>query len=368
MDKRIILGVGLLALAAFVIPWPGGEELGGPVANLENATRLEMPMDNPQVSSPKTPSNQYEGRASEKRVAEPVIQANEAQAGKADPDYLLKESSADAFEPPAQPTGKGKAPQQTTRTETLNSPRGTPSADYPPVPEVEDTAVQDQPVIDVDAGIAVPPSPPRRRPAQREAIEPLREPEPVSAVSTPALPDPAPERFAVLTEGTAIQIRLVAGLNSETARTGDAFEAVLDQDLETDDAIVVPRGSRILGRVVDVQEPGRVKGLASMVLTLDRIETAAGTYELRTNDIELEAEQSKSRDLKAVGISTAVGTALGAIFGGKKGAAIGGATGAGAGTAGVLLTRGRHVEIEAERMFSFRLERKVELRLVDLDP
>jgi len=80
-------------------------------------------------------------------------------------------------------------------------------------------------------------------------------------------------------------------------------------------------------------------------------------YALETNVVTLEAESTAGSDAKKVGTATAVGTALGAILGGRRGAAVGAAAGAGAGAGEVLLTRGRHVELSRERLFSFRLER-----------
>ena len=52
---------------------------------------------------------------------------------------------------------------------------------------------------------------------------------------------------------------------------------------------------------------------------------------------------------------------IGGIAGGGKGAAIGAAVGGGAGTAGVLLTKGKEVEFPAETKFEFELQKDVTL-------
>ena len=57
-----------------------------------------------------------------------------------------------------------------------------------------------------------------------------------------------------------------------------------------------------------------------------------------------------------------------ADMGGGKGAAVGAASGAGAGTAGVLLSRGRDVELKKERLISFRLEEDLKIGAVTRKP
>jgi len=56
-----------------------------------------------------------------------------------------------------------------------------------------------------------------------------------------------------------------------------------------------------------------------------------------------------------------VGAIIGGIAGGKKGAAIGAVIGGGAGTAGVLVTRGKEVEFPPETKFQFQLAQPVKI-------
>jgi hypothetical protein len=156
---------------------------------------------------------------------------------------------------------------------------------------------------------------------------------------------------------------LVEGLSTRRHRGGDYFDAILDRDLEVEGEIVAPKGSKVRGKVVEVVQPGRVKGRASLSFALDYLYTEAFAYPVSTNSITMEAETGQGKDARNVGIATAVGATLGAIFGGKKGAAIGAGAGAGAGTTGVLLSRGDPVEIEKESFFSFRLEDEIQVRL-----
>jgi outer membrane lipoprotein SlyB len=62
-----------------------------------------------------------------------------------------------------------------------------------------------------------------------------------------------------------------------------------------------------------------------------------------------------------VGGGAALGTLIGAIVGGGKGAAIGAAVGAGAGVGGVVLTKGKEVNVPAETVLNFRLDQDLSL-------
>ncbi|UCF35945.1 MAG: hypothetical protein JSU96_14100 [Acidobacteriota bacterium] len=169
--------------------------------------------------------------------------------------------------------------------------------------------------------------------------------------------------WAILPEGTPISIRLDEEISTEFSRPGDTYRATLDEDLVVGGRIVVPRGTVMLGEIKSVSEPGKVKGRASITFALLSFRLGEQEYALRTSEVTMEAEANKGRDAAKVGAASAIGAVLGGIFGGKKGAAIGAATGAGAGTAGVLLSKGQHIRIEKERLFSFRLEEDVELSL-----
>jgi hypothetical protein len=166
-----------------------------------------------------------------------------------------------------------------------------------------------------------------------------------------------------LPAGSVIEIRTVEMISSKSNQSGDTFGATLTQDLSVDGEVLFRRGSEIKGRLLEVLRPGKVKGRSSVTFDLVEIRGLETGHSLVTNPITIEAESSKGKDAAKVGAATAIGAVLGAVFGGKKGAAIGGATGGGAGAASVLLSRGKEVEIPAERLFSFRLEEDIEVQV-----
>jgi hypothetical protein len=168
---------------------------------------------------------------------------------------------------------------------------------------------------------------------------------------------------SLLPEGTVLEIRLAEDISTRQNKTGDTFSVLLERDLEVNGEVLLNKGSILIGTIEEATAPGRVKGRAELSFSLSGISFDGQEYPIRTNTITMEAENTKGRDVATVGATTAIGAVLGGIFGGGKGAAIGGAAGAGAGAGGVLLGRGKHVELEKERLFSFRLEEAVELSL-----
>jgi hypothetical protein len=164
----------------------------------------------------------------------------------------------------------------------------------------------------------------------------------------------------VLAEGTAIQVRLTDGISSERNRTGDNFEAVLDEDLHSQGRIVARVGDEVTGRLVRVEE--RDRG-ASIELTLTELRTGDARYPLNTNNIEVRAEADPDRQKGMIGGGAGVGAIIGAIAGGLRGAIIGAAVGAGAGATAVLVTEGEQVIFEPEQQFQFHLDEEMSLPL-----
>ncbi len=187
---------------------------------------------------------------------------------------------------------------------------------------------------------------------------------PVPPPAPAAPPAPAPPRTATLEAGTMMSIRLANTLSTKTNVTGDTFEARLESPLIVNGREVASSGTTLMGRVVESDPGGRVKGVASMAIELIHLHTADGEMlDISTNLISLEAESSKTKDATKVGIGSVLGAAIGAIAGGGKGAAIGGAAGAGAGTGMVLATRGDAAEIGSETVLDFELSSPVTVQL-----
>ena len=196
-------------------------------------------------------------------------------------------------------------------------------------------------------------------PSGQSAAAAPRDSQPSSS-SPSAARSAAPPRSITLDAGTALKVRTTSTLSTKSHKVGDTFAASLEEPLTQGNLVIAPKGSTVVGKVVESDPGGRVSGVASMAVALDTIETAEGlTVSLATNPIRIEAQTTVKKDATKVGIATGIGAAIGAIAGGGKGAGIGAATGAGAGTGVVLATRGDAAEIPSETVLDFQLSSPV---------
>jgi hypothetical protein len=160
-----------------------------------------------------------------------------------------------------------------------------------------------------------------------------------------------------------LYIRLQSPLDSGVNKTGDTFQAILDQDIAIDGKTVAPRGSVLQGKISHVAQSGRLEGRASMSLQLVSLVIGGQTYPIQTDIQSFEAESTKKQDATKVGVGAGIGAVIGAIAGGGKGAAIGAAVGGGAGGATVAATRGKEIQFEAEHKFTFSLNQDISVKL-----
>jgi outer membrane lipoprotein SlyB len=102
-----------------------------------------------------------------------------------------------------------------------------------------------------------------------------------------------------------------------------------------------------------------------MVLDVQSITVDGRRYLVSTTDLTRESETGigkNTRTAEAIGGGAALGTIIGAIAGGGKGAAIGVLIGAAGGAGAQVLTRGRDVQVPAETILKFRLDKPVTLQ------
>jgi hypothetical protein len=243
---------------------------------------------------------------------------------------------------PVKPAVPGPVKPLTRR----NVPKVAPAPQPPPPPapveqaEVEATPAPEPPPTAVPVAAPEPPPPP---------------PPPAKTIT-----EPPPPRSVTIASGTVVNVRLGEDLSTERNRQGDSFIATLDEPLVIDGLVIAEKGARATGRIVDLAEAGRVKGLARLSLELTSVMTSDGQkVELRTARFEKQAPASKAEDTQKVGIGAAIGAAIGAIAGGGTGAAIGASTGGAAGGGVVAATRGKPVVLPAETRIAFRVEQPV---------
>jgi hypothetical protein len=178
-----------------------------------------------------------------------------------------------------------------------------------------------------------------------------------AAASAPA--QPVRPATVTIPDGTAIAIRLVDPLSSETAKVDDMFRASLDAPIIVDDKVVVPAGSDIEGRVVSAKSAAHFKGSSELALELTRISAGGRSYNISSTQWAKQGSGRGKRSAATIGGGAALGAIIGGLAGGGKGAAIGAGAGAAAGTGVQAVTKGQKVELPSESRLEFRLQSPV---------
>jgi hypothetical protein len=182
-----------------------------------------------------------------------------------------------------------------------------------------------------------------------------------SKPSAPPVDDKLSESKIVVPAGTRLRVALTDAVSSDKSRAGDSFTGVLAEPIVIDGQTVLEKGTRVRGRVVEVQGSGRVKGRASIRLTLTEIVRDGNALNISTKPYSAVAEATKKRDAAIIGGGAGLGAAIGALAGGGKGALIGAGIGAGAGTGTVLATKGKEIRYSPETRIPFTLDHSVEI-------
>jgi hypothetical protein len=194
-------------------------------------------------------------------------------------------------------------------------------------------------------------------PAPVAQAAPAPEPVPAPAPVAPAPPPPPPPPQKVtIPSGTALAVRLVDPIDSETATQGQTFHATLNSPLAVDGETAIPTGYNVEGHVVTVQSAGKFQGQSLVVLQLDRIVAGGKVYNIQTDQWKKQGSSRGKNTIEKVGAGAGIGAIIGAIAGGGKGAAIGAAAGGGLGAGAQAVTHGQQIKLPSETVLNFTLQ------------
>jgi hypothetical protein len=202
--------------------------------------------------------------------------------------------------------------------------------------------------------------------ADQQATSDTTSPAPEAGASEAKKAEPrrAPEsKPVVIPADTEITVVLDSTLGSKTSTPGEAFTATVQDPVEVEGKVAIPKGARASGTVKDAKAAGRFKGGAVLSLTLTTIEINGKEHEIQTSDATQVSKGKGKRTAAMVGGGAAGGAAIGAVAGGGKGALIGGLIGAAAGTGGAGLTGNRDITLPAETTLSFKLLQPLEVKI-----
>jgi hypothetical protein len=186
--------------------------------------------------------------------------------------------------------------------------------------------------------------------------------------------DPAKVQPAVVVPaGTVIPVTLTSRVTTKNAHDGDGIYGKTAFPITINNKIVIPEGSSVRGKITEVRKPGRVKGKGELSISFQTLVLpsgitlpiysslgSAGGAGEKKGEATVQGDSSKGDDAKTVGTTAAQGALIGVIADRGKGAVIGGAGGAAAGTAAVLLTRGKDLVLEPGTTIEIVLDRPLE--------
>ena len=182
-----------------------------------------------------------------------------------------------------------------------------------------------------------------------------------NAAQTPPTASSAPlQTTLTVPEGTHIVVRTAGDLDSGSNSTGDHYTAYLESDLKVGDALVASRGTRVYGKLVEVEKAGSMSGKAVLRLQLTDILINDQIVPISTAAYEVDGKSAGT--LKQVGGATGIGALIGAVADDGEGALIGAAIGAGVGVAIAAATPGEQVKIPAQTLLDFELDRPLTVK------
>ena len=160
-------------------------------------------------------------------------------------------------------------------------------------------------------------------------------------------------------------MRTVETIDSEMRGADQTFSAIVEQQVtDASGRVIIPASSSAQLMIRQVSSGGAT-GSPEMVLDVQSITVDGRRYLVSTTDLTQDSDTGigkNKRTAETIGGGAAVGTIIGAIAGGGKGAAIGVLVGAAGGAAVQVLTKGRDVQVPAETVLTFRLDKPVTLR------
>jgi hypothetical protein len=232
--------------------------------------------------------------------------------------------------------------------------------------QIETLDVTDIDRIEFGSGMGRQTPPPPPQPAsQREDRPILRRDDAVMRPeqTTPPPPPPAAMEGSIeLPAGTNVVIRMIDGVDSETARAGQTFQASLDQPITLPNGqVAVDRGADVVVKLVDSKESGTFTGRAELALNLQSIKVNGRMVDVNTQSVSRVSNSQGNETAKRGAAGAIVGAGLGAIFGGGKGAATGAGVGAAAGAGTQVITKGQRVRIPSETRLTFVLDTPVRI-------
>ena len=175
-----------------------------------------------------------------------------------------------------------------------------------------------------------------------------------------------PDSIYRLPAGTRITLKLDAEINSKISSVNDTFLATIAKPVKVREAVVLPIGTVVEGRVRAVKTAAGGSQSGSLDVVFETIKFPIETSRIEGTMIKpLSAKTSNAFTFFTVLGGAAIGAAIGAATRTAAGALIGGAAGAGAGAAVAFARKGKDVRLRKDQEFEIELKKEVMLPVLD---
>jgi hypothetical protein len=166
-------------------------------------------------------------------------------------------------------------------------------------------------------------------------------------------------RTVTVASGTTLPIRVTEALETGQTQQGQLFHGTVASDIYSGDAVAIPRGTSVIGRVVDAKDAAHFSGSSLLSIELTALDVNGKQISVVTAPYVQQGKGRGKNTAMKTGGGAAIGAIIGALAGGGKGAAIGAASGGGIGAGVNGVTRGEQVKIPAETLVNFELQSPV---------
>jgi hypothetical protein len=161
--------------------------------------------------------------------------------------------------------------------------------------------------------------------------------------------------------GTPLTVHLRSSLSSATSRSGDSFEALLDEPIVVRGQTVAPRGATAVGKVLEARASGQLQDPGYMRLVLTAISLNGKSLPIKTSSIFVKRGSHEKRNVTVISGASISKASSGVLAGNGKGTLIGASTGAAIVSGTAYATEKEDVGVAPERHLTFRLARPLPL-------
>ena len=175
-------------------------------------------------------------------------------------------------------------------------------------------------------------------------------------------------------EETLIQVITEQPLSSDKSKVGTAVSFTVSEDVAVNHVLVIPRGVKIHGEVVEDKKAGRMSGSPALTVKLDSLELGGESYALYAYEFRVEGT-SKTKPTRDMVGGAEIGALAGAVVSARssggptvasnaKDMAAGAAAGAGLVAAAVAIAPRPVLTLPAESAMDFYLAAPISVQPV----